>query len=928
MPDAPEQITLVKDGNAIRVPIDKAGNLLREGYTVESAGMREQREEGELKAERAPGLLASTALGAARGLTFGGSDVVGNALGQRRYLKEAKEAHPIGSALGNIAGGVGALALTGGGSAETTLGKLAVGAGQGAEINAGSYISDVALGDRDLSAEGFVGSMGKGALWGAGAEVGILGAGKSLAAARKMFPKGELSKVAVDAAESHAASEIAGARQDAEGLRDAARQRMRGIREEVGSDPRLRAEHEAVASDAARQVAAEANPQAAVEAAVGAPAAPPDIAPSLMRRPDLVEKATEAAGKVAGKKAAQAIAPAEEAATEEPNSLLAKLQATKQRLDQGATLAEVGKPTAIEDAVNAHVAKTHPEMDRIVRAERQMSEASKAVDEWLGGEGAAPEASTRKQAVKDWVKQTRPTEAGWYSKVPENSQMPGTLEGSAGMPRGVQYEFRGGELDRALGELDITSKFERGRTLAEKVLSPREGEKIKIRGEGYEPKIKGKNALEASPGKPGAAVTAQDVIDTSNAQLADRGMPPLDEQVKAAIRAKVGGQFGDANLTKAIDSLSKFEAAHSELAEALGPHAPPSALPRAQAYKAAADEATGKAAETTARTTAAIERAPGSLSKAAHMAENLGQAAEVLHMLGVNVPDPKDIPIVGPLLSMYLKAKVGLRMLGKVGGSPEAVIAGKAAGMRNKIAEAVSGALEAAQNGVRRASPAAIPTATALGHALFRSPDSKRAAASTAAEMFAARTAELAEASRPGAIEQEIQRRVGASDPAVMDAIADTTRRKLAFLDGKRPRPMNPEIGEQGWTPDKQRMADWARYVQAADHPEEVFAQLGRGQMPSHEALETVRTVYPRLWQEAQVQAAQALSKGTTDLPYAARVRLSVVFGVPFDSSVSKGFQAMVQMPAQPPHAPPMGAPTLKTDVKLPTSTENRVDRS
>ena len=54
---APEQITLAKDGRAIAVPIDQAGSLIGQGWRVESAGARTEREAGEIKEERKPGLV-------------------------------------------------------------------------------------------------------------------------------------------------------------------------------------------------------------------------------------------------------------------------------------------------------------------------------------------------------------------------------------------------------------------------------------------------------------------------------------------------------------------------------------------------------------------------------------------------------------------------------------------------------------------------------------------------------------------------------------------------------------------------------------------------------------------------------------------------------------------------------------------------------
>ena len=67
------------------------------------------------------------------------------------------------------------------------LGTAAAGAFEGAAQNAGSYVSDVALGNRDLSAEGFLGAMGKGALYGGVAGGALSVASNGLIAARRLL---------------------------------------------------------------------------------------------------------------------------------------------------------------------------------------------------------------------------------------------------------------------------------------------------------------------------------------------------------------------------------------------------------------------------------------------------------------------------------------------------------------------------------------------------------------------------------------------------------------------------------------------------------------------------------------------------------------------------------------------------------------------
>lgn len=143
----------------------------------------------------AAGQVASGAIGASRGLTFGLSDtaIVGasRALGgekaaeeYREALNRAKEANPGASLGGEIAGSLaGAFLMPGGGSSAAVKGEglLARGASrflaaapraalEGAAMGVGNQLSEDTLGNHELNAEKYVASAFKGAVYG-----GLLG---------------------------------------------------------------------------------------------------------------------------------------------------------------------------------------------------------------------------------------------------------------------------------------------------------------------------------------------------------------------------------------------------------------------------------------------------------------------------------------------------------------------------------------------------------------------------------------------------------------------------------------------------------------------------------------------------------------------------------------------------------------------------------
>lgn len=147
--------------------------------------------------------------GAARGATFGLSDLVLPALGaDKEGLRERKAHNELASAIGEGAGMVGSSLLTGGGGLAGSAGKAAgglaeraltrEGAGllgraaaragtsavrmgtEGAVYGAGQGISDVALSKDPMSAEAIIGDIGQHILFGAGAGA-VGGAGLSVA---------------------------------------------------------------------------------------------------------------------------------------------------------------------------------------------------------------------------------------------------------------------------------------------------------------------------------------------------------------------------------------------------------------------------------------------------------------------------------------------------------------------------------------------------------------------------------------------------------------------------------------------------------------------------------------------------------------------------------------------------------------------------
>lgn len=955
--EAPELVNLVSpSGEATTVPVDQAGTLLTQGYSVESVDQATQRLAGAAR-EQFYGDVAgqTTALlaGGARGLTAGLSDLGLAAVGAGDQASELKAANPGLSMVGEIGGAVaGAFAAPGSVLARTpaglttqlgtkiaglgeaaNVGRIAKGAytaggaaAEGALQNAGGYISDVALGDRELSADGFLGAMGKGALWG-GVAGGALATGSAgLQAARRLFPKSEMSKQAVQAAEDAARREVADAVADGELLREAAANRLRQIRaDRAALDLDTKARLDRIAIEEAEVLSKHKASEAAAKAERAQVQLEKAKAPPVRRQRKAFEEGGAAPADPppsAAGAAGEAIPPggptAAQGATDDAATLLERqLAATKQGLDAGASLADLSgsrrlKPTHVEDALNAEIAKVDPEAARLVKGLAELDAGNDAMTSWLGKYGAGGNVGKfqRGQASRDTVAGWRKKE-GYVDVLPMDSQRPGFTEGGMGAPRGRQSVWRGSDEARELADRRTMSK-----------LAPEE-------------QLAADDAIEAMFGR--KQPTGDEIIE---------GAAPgaVDEQIQNALASKVDSI--DDDIAESAASITRHEAATADLADALGPLAPPTSQLRAQEFKRAQAGADDAVTEQAARGLADAERAAdmisigatppkGRMSGAIGLAKDVGSAAEALNMMGIDVPDPSSLPVVGPVLGMYLKARLLGKAFGRFGGkvvqTAEGTIASKAASTRERVMGAVDKMMDVTSKGMAKAAPKIGGAASILGHRLFDDGEpQKRAYSSTPAEgsvfkLYQARADEVARAVQPGAIDAAVRKRIKASDARIMEEVVKGLERKFAYLDRTMPKPAEPPVPGQAhmpWIPSRAQINSWSRRVEAAEDPAQVLEDVVNGGHLSIEAVETIREVYPRLYQEAQFRAIEAAQNLTEPMPYHRRVQLSVLFEIPFDGSQTPEGAAFLQESYKPPPPPvqpqaPQTTPTVTTSVGM-----------
>lgn len=1015
---------ITPEGKTISVPSDAIAPLLAGDprYRLESAGQGAARAYNDAIMEPHRGTLGKVRAGITStlaGATLGLSDVaIAASEGSDGDTALARRAHPTISTVGEVAGAL-ATALPSGGSSLGAIGargalstvaraapaglvsrgaaavaargagksaakriayQAAGGALEGGAQSVGAYVSDVALGGRDLSAEGLMGSFGDGALLG-GTLGGALGIGEAtLTRARRLFPEAAVTREAAEAGMRDARVSIEGAVRDADDLERAALARIEDRKLAHGADPRvqehaarIRAEREA--REAARRQIAEEQARAAKARAdtaeVRLERAKQGPAP---RGPRPAKAPSDAAPAPEVTAPASTVSPAP--AAEELSDLERALQATSKRLKAGESLADLSAEgrrvaTAADDAddVAAAVAAIDPETAKLRKLVSNVRLGRDGVREYLAMVGK------RADKIQDRLVAT--------GKLSRDQDVIRSLDGGRDIlgaklgiggvvddgPRAISSRLRNPYTDEELiAKLERNPRFvnraveasdvpltERGATssTARDVL-PRDILSGRVRVDDLDIEIPTRK-IDPETGEimPGVAferrpATGREVYDAIAANRRDPAFDSyLGDDVMRALRGRL--DLPD-DLDVAIPAITKLEKAEADLVDMLGPAAPVSSQARATALReveaqhaaamslagaqqaAAVDVAAGRRIAAAASEAKAVDAVAAGLpdaialppkgeSSASKLAD-VAAAIEVMSTLGIpGLPNAQSIPFIGPVLGLYLKARAGAAVWRKLGGklpaSVEGKVAGRAAQTRDRVGAAVrailgTGAKVAGDNAVRTSAAASA----ILSRSLFSEAKSKPRTDETAAEMWARHRAELAAARRPGAVERALQQRVPTSDPRLASSLAAVARRKLEWLDAQMPRPPAgmPDPDVPPWRPTPAQEQRWARVVRAADDPAGVIERAAAGDV-SVDEIETVRAVFPRLYEEAQMAVLNAVADGAS-IPYARRIQLGALFGLPLTATQDPQFAATMQAGyAAPAEPPPQPRPSANVDL-------------
>lgn len=297
-----------------------------------------------------------------------------------------------------------------------------------------------------------------------------------------------------------------------------------------------------------------------------------------------------------------------------------------------------------------------------------------------------------------------------------------------------------------------------------------------------------------------------------------------------------------------------------------------------------------------------VTPAAGGTGKALGWAADAGAALEAIQMLGGTIPGvPRinDIPLIGPLLSTFLKARAAWGIFKRVGGkiptSVEGNVAMKAAAARDRIRDAADKLMVGVEKGATAAKKVAIPASASLERVLYSS-----GASVSSGGGLPARLSELAIAANdPQGVERRIREKVPSADAELVAQIIEVAQRKLSFLQDKAPKdPRPPSLILSPFMPSRAATETFARYVRAADDPATVFEDAADGFL-STEGIEALRAIYPRLYGEAQSVLMERADKFQQSLPYARRLLLGSLFDVPIDGTMTPEYRSAMAAASQ-----------------------------
>jgi hypothetical protein len=313
-------------------------------------------------------------------------------------------------------------------------------------------------------------------------------------------------------------------------------------------------------------------------------------------------------------------------------------------------------------------------------------------------------------------------------------------------------------------------------------------------------------------------------------------------------------------------------------------------------------------------------------SRAVAGAQAIGVGVEVAHDLGVpGVPSPHDIPVIGPMLSAYLKYRALKAATGRFMGRVPATAESRAAALAAKTKDAIASAVDRSLGLVARNEPIVKSTIVATGlrvnAALQRrafddgEPDAPKG--SSTSQLAAVRMREVAAAAtNPQLVVDKVSKEMrDLKDPDLINAMEAHMIAMYKHLNDTAPKgpPPNPYTKQQ-WTPSAADALQWGRRLAVANDPTVAFDAL-HARTLTPEAADTMRVVWQRLFALAQQRLIARAADVSKPVEYRQLIQNSLLFDVslhpsmePENAFVLRG--AFAPAPAAAPTAPP-GSPPM-----------------
>jgi hypothetical protein len=146
----------------------------------------------------------------------------------------------------------------------------------------------------------------------------------------------------------------------------------------------------------------------------------------------------------------------------------------------------------------------------------------------------------------------------------------------------------------------------------------------------------------------------------------------------------------------------------------------------------------------------------------------------------------------------------------------------------------------------------------------------------------------------------EFTSQIEGAAPELTSTLTKAALRATAFLASKAPagfvpRPAAVEWGfEEAPMYSDAEMRSWARYASAVHDPTTVFDSLRRGAVTPEEA-EALRVVHPQIYDQVRETIRAERIRTKTQLPYAKRLQLEILFDVPLEQSLEPAHMQAVQ---------------------------------